>query len=121
MPEIGSETIEPTRWDVVENDTEARVSTHEASTTVLPDGVSSLYVGETLDMVAWKQAPGTGRFENACEYRLEREGHRIVVLADGTTIATESAFDMAARLRVELDGNEVFEREWRERIERDLL
>ena len=44
--------------------------------TVLPDGRSTLYVGETLDMAAWKRAPGTGRFENACEYRLDRDGTR---------------------------------------------
>jgi putative CocE/NonD family hydrolase len=121
LPEVGSETSEPSRWEVVENDDEGRVAIHEESTTQLPDGASSLYVGESLEMVAWKRAPGTGRFENACEYRLERDGHRIVVVADGTTIATESAFDMAARLRVDLDGESFFERDWRERILRDLL
>jgi hypothetical protein len=83
--------------------------------------VGTLYVAETLDMVAWKRAPGTGRFENACEYRLDQGGHRIVVTADGTTIATESAFDIAARLRVDLDGEPFFEHDWRERIARDLL
>ena len=83
--------------------------------------MSTLYVAETLDMAAWKRAPGTGRFENACEYRLDRDGHRMVVVADGTTIATESAFDMAARVRVDLDGEPFFERDWRERIERDLV
>jgi hypothetical protein len=121
LPEVGSETSEPSRWQVVENDDEARVSTHEAATTLLPDGVGSLYVGETLDMAAWKRAPGTGRFENACEYRLDSGGHRIRVLADGTTIATESAFDMAVRVRVDLEGESFFERDWREKIARDLL
>jgi uncharacterized protein len=121
LPEVGSETSEPPRWEVVENDDEARVHTHEATTTVLPDAVSSLYVAETLDMAAWKRAPGTGRFENACEYRLERDGRDIRVLADGTMIATESAVNMAVRLRVELDGEPFFERDWRERVARDLL
>jgi hypothetical protein len=121
LPEVGSQSNEPSRWEAVENDDEARVSTHEAETTVLPDGVGTLYVAETLDMVAWKRAPGTGRFENACEYRLDQGGHRIVVIADGTTIATESAFDIAARLRVDLDGEPFFEHDWRERIARDLL
>ena len=91
------------------------------STTVLPDATSTLYVGETINMAAWKRAAGTGRFENACEYRLDRDGRRIVVIADGTTIATESAFDWSVRVRVELDGASFFEREWRERIARDLL
>jgi hypothetical protein len=71
--------------------------------------------------VAWKRAPGTGRFENQCEYRLDRDGTRIVVHADATTIATESAFDMAVHLAVDLDGTPFFERDWRERIARDLL
>jgi uncharacterized protein len=118
---VGSETSAPARWEIVENDDEARVSTFEAATTLLPDGRSTLYVGETLDMAAWKRAPGTGRFENACEYRLASEGHRIDVHAAGTTIATESALDMAVRIRVDLDGGPFFEREWRERIARDLL
>jgi hypothetical protein len=121
LREVGSEISEPATWDSTENDEEARVSTHEGSTTVLPDGRSTLYVGETLDMVAWKRAPGTGRFENQCEYRLDRDGTRIVVHADATTIATESAFDMAVHLAVELDGTPFFERDWRERIARDLL
>ena len=121
LPEIGSETSEPATWAIVENDDEGRVSIHEASTTVLPDATSTLYVGETINMAAWKRAAGTGRFENACEYRLDRDGRRIVVIADGTTIATESAFDWAVRVRVELDGASFFEREWRERIARDLL
>ncbi len=121
LPEIGSETSEPATWEIVENDDEGRVSIHEASTTVLPDGTSSLFVGERIDMVAWKRAPGTGRFENECEYRLERDGRRIVVIADGTTIATESAFDWNVRVRVELDGEPFFAREWREQIARDLL
>ncbi|HET9852362.1 MAG TPA: CocE/NonD family hydrolase [Candidatus Limnocylindrales bacterium] len=121
LREIGSETSEPASWQITENDDEARVSTHEGSTTVLPDGRSTLYVGETLEMAAWKGAPGTGRFENQCDYRLDRDGTRVVVHADGTTIATESAFDMSVHLAVELDGRPFFDRDWRERIARDLL
>ena len=118
---VGSETSEPTRWETIDNDDEARVSTHEAETSFLPGGAGTLYVGETLDMAAWKEAPGTGRFENLCEYRLATDGRRIGVIADGTTIATESSLDMSVRLRVDLDDALFFEREWRERIPRDLL
>jgi hypothetical protein len=121
LVEVGNETSEAPRWEIVENDDEARVSTHEATTTLLPDGASTLYVAETLDMAAWKRAPGTGRFENACEYRLDRDGRRVVVFADGTTLATESSVDMAVRIRVELDDEAFFERDRREKIPRDLL
>lgn len=121
LVEVGSETTEAPRWEIVENDDEARVSTYEAATSILPDGRSSLYVAETLDMAAWKRAPGTGRFENLCEYRLDTGGRVVRVFADGTTIATESAFDMAVRLRVELDDEPFWDHAWRERISRDLL
>jgi uncharacterized protein len=123
LPDVGSSTTEPTRWDSTEDDAtgDGIVRTHEAEASVLPDGVSTLYVGETLAMRASSRDPGVGRFENACEYRLERDGRRIVVLADGSIDAGPAAFDMAAHLRVELDGRPLFERSWREEIPRDLL
>jgi hypothetical protein len=72
-------------------------------------------------MAASELEPGAGRFVNACEYRLERAGHRIVVLADGGIDASPAAFDMTAHLKVDLDGEPFFERTWRESIPRDLL
>jgi putative CocE/NonD family hydrolase len=123
LAEVGSEVSEPVRWEVVEDEVAgtATVRTHEASISTLPDGVSTLYVGETLEMTASNADPGTGRFENACEYRLEQAGHRIVVVADGGIDASRNAFDMAAHLKVDLDGEPFFERTWREAIPRDLL
>ena len=96
------------------------IRTHEGETSNLPDGSSTLYVGETLEMTASAREPGSGRFENSCEYRLERDGRRIVVVADGTTLASASSYDMRVGIRVELDGVPFFEREWHEEIARDL-
>ncbi|HEY8238320.1 MAG TPA: hypothetical protein VIF63_02705, partial [Candidatus Limnocylindrales bacterium] len=123
LAEVGSETSEPTRWEVVDDVTagEVAIHTHEASVSVLPDGVSTLFVGETLTMAASEREPGTGRFENDCEYRLESEGHRIVITADGGIQTSATAFDMTAHVKVELDGAPFFERTWREEIARDLL
>jgi len=123
LSEVGSEVSEPTRWEIVEDDAAgtATVRTHEASISTLPDGISTLYVGETLEMTASDREPGAGRFENACEYRLDRAGHRIVVIADGGIDATPVALDMIAHLKVDLDGERFFERTWRESIPRDLL
>ena len=123
LVEVGSETSDPSAWEAID-DAEAgtfTIRTHEGETSVLPDGVSTLFVGESLVMTASDRAPGEGRFENACDYRLEQEGHRIVVVADGTTIAGVTAFDMRVGIRVELDGAPFFERTWHEVIARDLL
>ena len=119
---VGSETSEPSVWET-DDDPEAgtfTIRTHEGESSVLPDGASTLYVGETLAMTASEREPGSGRFENACEYRLERDGRRIVVVADGVTLASASSYDMRVGLRVELDGAPFFEREWSEEIPRDL-
>lgn len=123
LVEVGSETSEPTTWETVEDHVAGAVTvrTHEASTSILADGVSSLYVAETLAMTASEREPGTGRFENRCEYRLIQEGHDVDVVADGTTIATEEAFEILVELRVKLDGAPFFERDWHEVIPRDLL
>src|SRR6185436_1160257 len=116
LAEIGSDTAEPTRWDArwEEQAGTFTIDTHEGETSVLPDGRSTLYVGETLRMVASEREPGSGRFENSCEYRLDKDGRRIVVMADGTIEADASTFDWRAGLRVELDGEPFFQRDWRE-------
>jgi putative CocE/NonD family hydrolase len=121
--EFGSETSEPVAWETVRDPVAGTVTvrTHEAATSVLPDGASTLYVAETLEMTASERDPGEGRFWNECEYRLERDGSRVVVVAGGTTVATQSAFEMDVSIRVTLDGAPFFERSWREEIPRDLL
>jgi predicted acyl esterase len=123
LPEIGSETSEPTRWEALEDEGDGThtIRTHEGTTTVLPDGISTLFVGETLAMTASAGEPGVGRFENACEYRLDQDGRRIVIVADGTTIASARDFDMTVGIKVELDGAPFFERSWHEVVPRDLL
>jgi len=72
-------------------------------------------------MVASEREPGAGRFENSCEYRLDQDGRRIVVVAEGTTVADATAFEWRTALRVELDGRTFFERDWHEAIPRDLI
>ena len=122
LVEVGSETSDPATWEAVEEpDGSITIRTHEAATTTLPDGASTLLVGETLAMTASAREPGHGRFENACEYRLDRDGRKIDILADGTTVATDEAFEMDVSIRVDFDDERFFERTWREVIPRDLL
>jgi uncharacterized protein len=120
---FGSDEAAPSTWMVTEDRLAGTVTvtTYEASTSRLPDGRSTLFVSEALAMTASDRVPGDGRFENTCEYRLQRDGLTVHVVADGTTIADANAFDMAAGVRVEMDGRLVFGRRWQERIPRDLL
>ena len=122
LVEVGSETSEPPTWDTDEAaDGSITIRTYEASTTTLPDGVSTLFLDERLEMWASAQEPGRGRFENACSYRLDRDGRRVDVIADGTTVATETNLEMDVSIRVDIDGARFFERAWREVVPRDLL
>ncbi len=123
LVEIGGDSSEPSRWDARWDEAAGTftIDTHEGETSVLPDGASTLYVGETLTMSASESNPGAGRFENTCEYRLDKDGRRVRAIADGTTLTEATAFDMRVGIRVELDGEPFFEREWHEVIARDLL
>jgi putative CocE/NonD family hydrolase len=123
LREFGREVSEPVTWEVVEDPlaTTVTVRSREAATTTLPDGRSTLYRAEALQMTASERAPGEGRFENQCDYRLERDGVVVEVAADGTTVATATAFEWRIGLRVALDGQPFFERRWEEAIPRDLL
>ncbi|HYL40794.1 MAG TPA: CocE/NonD family hydrolase, partial [Candidatus Binatus sp.] len=118
-----SETTEPPTWRVTEDPIAGTVTvtTYEAETSTLPDGMSTLFVSEALSMTASDRAPGAGRSENVCEYRLSRDGIDVEAVADGAIVADAEAFDIAGGLRVTLDGRPFFERRWQERIPRDLL
>ena len=120
---FGSEVSSSPVWSVTEDPDSgsATVTTYEDSTSTLPDGRSTLFLSEALTMTASVMEPGTGRFENTCDYRLVRDGLEVYVVATGTTVASSDAFDMAVSLRVEVDGRPWFERRWAERIPRDLL
>lgn len=123
MREVGREEAGKATWQVVTDPRAATVTVRvaESATSTLPDGRSSLFLSESLAMTASDEQPGSGRFTNTCRYRLQRDGIDVAVEASGTTIARAHELEMAVRLRVNLDGERLFERRWRERIERDLL
>jgi hypothetical protein len=120
---FGSEASEPVAWQVIEDPLAGTVTvrSREAATSTLPDGRSTLYLAEELSMTASERVAGEGRFENQCDYRLERDGSVVEVTADGTTVATADAFEWRVGLRVRLDGEPFFVRHWQETIPRDLL
>ena len=123
LVEFGSETSEPTRWETVARRPRGDRQRPDArGVDERPAGRRlTLFVGETL---AWprrsgSRAPAASRTRASTGW--SSDGRRIVVVADGITVATATAFEMDVGIRVELDGEPFFDRAWREVIPRDLL
>ena len=123
LREIGSYRGEPPVWQVIEDviDGSVTVVTSEFGESTLPDGRSTLYTGERLEMTARDADPADARMHNEVIYRLRSEGSEILINANGTTTASATDFDMEVGLRVNLDGAPFFERNWHETIPRQLV
>ncbi len=120
---IGSERSDPPTWQVVDDVIAGSVTVRssEFGESVLPDGVSTLAIGERLEMTARDADPGRAEMRNDVVYRLRRDGTDILIESDGTIHTTPTEIEMTVRLRVQLDGEPFFEREWQETVPRDLL
>jgi len=114
---------DPPTWQVIEDviDGSVTVVTSEFGESTLPDGRSTLYTGERLEMTARDADPAHARMHNEVVYRLREDGSEILIEANGTTRTTETDFHMNVGLRVTLDGALFFERGWLETIPRDLV
>jgi hypothetical protein len=123
LRELGSYRGEPPRWEVVEDviDGSVTVRTSEFGTSTLPDGRTTLYTGEALEMTARDADPSRARMHNEVVYRLREEGSEILIEASGTVRTTATDFHMNVGLRVTLDGAPFFERGWLETIPRRLV
>ena len=120
---VGSYRGDPPTWQVIEDviDGSVTVVTSEFGESTLPDGRSTLYTGERLEMTARDADPAHARMHNEVVYRLREDGSEILIEANGTTRTTETDFHMNVGLRVTLDGALFFERGWLETIPRDLV
>ena len=120
---IGSYRGDPPTWQVIEDviDGSVTVVTSEFGESTLPDGRSTLYTGERLEMTARDADPAHARMHNEVVYRLREDGSEVLIEANGTTRTTETDFHMNVGLRVTLDGAPFFERGWLETIPRDLV
>ena len=87
----------------------------------MPDGRTTLYTGERLEMTARDADPAHARMFNEVVYRLSEDGSEILVEASGTVRSTAADFHMNVGLRVTLDGAPFFERGWLETIPRRLV
>ncbi len=123
LRELGSYTGEPPTWRVTDDviDGTVTVSSSEFGESVMPDGKTSLYTGERLEMTASDADPAHARMHNEVVYRLRDHGSEIRIEASGTTRSTETDFHMNVGLRVTLDGAPFFERGWLETIPRRLV
>ncbi len=121
--DVGSERGDPPVWEVVEDVLAGSVTVRssEFGELVLPDGVSTLASGERLEMIARDVDPAHAEMRNDVVYRLRRAEADVLIESDGTIRTTETDIEMTVRLRVQLDGEPFFERDWHETVGRDLL
>ena len=97
------------------------VTSSEFGEVVMPDGMSSLYTGERLEMTASDDDPAHARMHNEVIYRLRDHRSEVLIEASGTIRSTEADFHMNVGLKVTLDGAPFFERGWLETIPRRLV
>jgi putative CocE/NonD family hydrolase len=123
LHESGSHTGESPTWKIVDDviDGSLTVTSSEFGESVMPDGRTSLYTGERLEMTARDDDPAAARFHNEVVYRLRDNGSEILIEASGTLRSTATDFHMNVGLRVTLDGAPFFERGWLETIPRRLV
>ena len=120
---IGSSTEEPPTWRVTDDVIAGTVTvtSSEFGEVVMPDGMSSLYTGERLEMTASDDDPAHARMHNEVIYRLRDHGSEVLIEASGTIRSTDTDFHMNVGLKVTLDGAPFFERGWLETIPRRLV
>jgi putative CocE/NonD family hydrolase len=123
LRDVGSDREEPPVWRITQDviDGSVTVSTSEAAESTLPDGRTTLYAGERLEMTARDADPAHARMYNEVVYRLGENGSEILVEASGTLRSTATDFHMNVGVRVTLDGAPFFERAWLETIPRRLV
>jgi putative CocE/NonD family hydrolase len=123
LRDVGAYRGEPPTWQVVEDVVAGTVTVRsgEFGESTLPDGRSTLYTSERLEMTASDADPAHARMDNEVVYRLRDDDHEVLVETDGTFRTTDAEVEMRVELRVALDGEQFFERAWAETVPRRLL
>ena len=123
LREVGANRDDRPTWTVTDDviDGSVTVRSAEFGESVMPDGRTTLYSGERLEMTARDADPAHARMFNEVVYRLRENGSEILVEASGTVRSTATDFHMNVGLRVTLDGAPFFERGWLETIPRRLV
>jgi hypothetical protein len=123
LREVGGYRGDPAVWEVVEDviGGSVTVRSSEFGESILPDGRTTLYTGERLEMTARDEDPAHARMHNEVVYRLREDGSEIRIEASGTIRTTQTDFHMNVSLRVTLDDAPFFERGWLESVPRRLV
>jgi hypothetical protein len=122
MREVGRSEEDVPEWRIEEDVLRGRVAV-----TIFDGGGSSqedgshLYSSERLVLTASDADPAHATLESDVVYRWSGFGAEADIRARGTIASDASAFDVRVALDVRLDGEPFFEREWRERIARNLV
>ena len=87
---------------------------------MLEDG-RRLYSAETLRLTASDREPAVASMDARVVYRWTDAGRAIEIHADSLQTSDAETFDLSVDLRVSLDGEPFFDRQWQERIPRQLV
>jgi hypothetical protein len=125
----GPAVADPPVWRIEEDviDGSVTVHVHDGGEDIVPDG-RRLYAAETLRMTAWDADPARAELDANVVYRwqereADRDGEltRIEIRATSRQTSTATDFDLSVRLEVDVDGTRFFDRDWSERIPRELV
>jgi hypothetical protein len=94
LREIGSYRGAPPVWQVIEDviDGSVTVVTSEFCESTLPDGLSTLFTGERLEMTARDADPASARMHNEVVYRLRTDGTEILTDAEIRAVVQRREF-----------------------------
>ena len=122
MREVGGWEGDEPEWRIEEDVLRGRVAVtiFDGGGSTQEDG-TSLYSSERLVLTASDADPAHATLESDVIYRWSGFGAEADIRARGTIASDESSFDVRVALDVRLDGEPFFEREWRERIPRNLV
>ena len=122
MREVGGWEGDEPEWRIEEDVLRGGVAVtiFDGGGSTQEDG-TSLYSSERLVLTASDEDPAHATLESDVVYRWSGFGAEADIRARGTVVSDESTFDVRVALDVRLDGEPFFEREWRERIPRNLV
>jgi hypothetical protein len=110
--EAGSGSQGKSVWQVIEDVIEESVTVRvrDGDFSVLPDGKSSLFTSEQIEMTACHHDPAHARLWSEVIYHLKDHGYETHIRSTGTIRSTETDFHVDVQLVVTLDGNVFFQK-----------